>query len=169
MSPATGLVVFAIGNDARGDDALGPLLAQRIEQGAYAGVTLYAEYQLQIEHVLDLRDATAVLFIDAAHGLNQPFRFGPLEPDAGTPILSHALSPALLLGVFERVEGRVAPPAYLLALRGEAFELGAALSPAAAEALESAWAWLHGVLLAAAARQGQAHPDVKYFTDVQLI
>lgn len=169
MSAATGLVVFAIGNDARGDDALGPLLAQRIEQGAYAGVSLYAEYQLQIEHVLDLREATEVLFIDAAHGLTQPFSFSALEPDAGTPVLSHALSPAVLLGVFERVEGRAPPPAYLLALRAEAFELGAALSPAAAEALESAWAWLHGVLLAAAARQRQAHADVKYFTGAQLI
>lgn len=165
MSVAAGLVVFAIGNDARGDDALGPLLAQRIEACAFAGVTVYAEYQLQIEHVLDLRAASAVLFIDAAHGLTHSFRFDALEADAGVPVLSHALSPAVLLGVFERVEGRAPPPAYLLALRGEAFEFGAALSPAAVEALDSAWAWLHEVLLSAAAHQGQGHSDVKYFTD----
>lgn len=145
MSAAAPLVVFAIGNDARGDDALGPALAQRIAQCGFEGVTLFVEYQLQIEHVLDLRDAAAVLFIDAAQGLAQPFEVRPLQPDRGTPVLSHTLSPAVLLGVFERVEGRAPPPASLLALRGEVFELGAALSPVATEALDSAWSWLSGV------------------------
>lgn len=140
------LIVFAIGNDARGDDALGPLLARRIEHGDFAGVTLFTEYQLQIEHALDLGVAAAVLFIDAAKGLTQPFEFRPVAPDPGTPVLSHALSPAALLGVFQRVEGRAPPPSFVLALRGETFELGAALSPPAVVALESAWAWLHGRL-----------------------
>lgn len=143
-------MVFAIGNDARGDDALGPLLARRIEQGGFANVSLFIEYQLQIEHALDLRDAAAVLFIDAAKGLAQPFEFGPVEAEMGTPVLSHALSPAVLLGVYQRIEGRPPPPAMVFALRAEAFELGAPLSASATATLESAWAWLNGRLSARA-------------------
>ena len=150
MNTSGQLVVFAIGNDARGDDALGPLLARRIEQGGFADLSLFIEYQLQIEHALDLRDAAAVLFIDAAKGLARPFEFGPVEAEMSTPVLSHALSPAVLLGVYRRIEGGPPPPAVVLALRGEAFELGAPLSASAAAALESAWAWLNGRLSASA-------------------
>ncbi|WP_249115593.1 hydrogenase maturation protease [Azoarcus sp. L1K30] len=142
MSAAGGLVVFAIGNDARGDDALGPQLAVRIEQASPPGLKLFAEYQLQIEHALDLRGAAAVLFIDAAVGLEQAFEFHRTVPDPAAPLLSHALSPGALLAVFERIEGRAPPPAFVLALRGKSFELGESLSAPAASALEAGWTWL---------------------------
>ena len=142
MSTVPALVVFAIGNDARGDDALGPQLGARIEQVSPAGVKLLAEYQLQIEHALDLRDAAAVLFIDAAVGLGQAFELRAIAPDSAAPLLSHALSPAALLAVFERIEGRAPPPAFVFALRGESFELGEPLSAPAVSALDAGWAWL---------------------------
>lgn len=143
-------MVFAIGNDARGDDALGPLLAERIARRTDRALSLYVEYQLQIEHVLDLCGAGAVLFVDAAIGLARPFEFAPVVADHGTPVLSHALSPAVLLGVFERLEGAPAPPAFTLAVRGACFELGAPLSATAAAALDRAWAWLEPRLSASA-------------------
>ncbi|MCK9258615.1 MAG: hydrogenase maturation protease [Azoarcus sp.] len=142
MTAIPGLVVFAIGNDARGDDALGPQLGARIEQASPAGVEVLVEYQLQIEHALDLRGAAAVLFIDAAVGLEQPFDLHRIEPDTGAPLLSHALSPEVLLAVFQRVEGRAPPPAFVFALQGESFALGEPLSAVAEHALEAAWAWL---------------------------
>ncbi|PLX73052.1 MAG: hypothetical protein C0607_14870 [Azoarcus sp.] len=142
MSTVPGLVVFAIGNDARGDDALGPQLGARIEKVSPPGVKLLAEYQLQIEHALDLHDAAAVLFIDAAVGLRQAFELRRIELDPAAQLLSHSLSPAALLAVFERIEGRAPPPAFVFALRGESFELGEPLSAPAAGALEAGWAWL---------------------------
>lgn len=160
MSTVPGLVVFAIGNDARGDDAIGPQLGARIEEASPPGVKLLAEYQLQIEHALDLRDAAAVLFIDAAVGLEQAFELRAIEADSAAPLLSHALSPMALLAVFERIEGRAPPPAFVFALRGESFELGDPLSVPAASALEAGWRWLSARLsvsgLLAAARGAAA-------------
>ena len=60
------IVVFAIGNDARGDDALGPRIGEWLSDRQLEGVEVFVEYQLQVEHALDLREAGLVLFIDAA-------------------------------------------------------------------------------------------------------
>ena len=48
------VVVFAVGNPSRGDDALGPLLMAGLEQQDWPGVQLVSDFQLQIEHALDL-------------------------------------------------------------------------------------------------------------------
>ena len=52
------MVVFAAGNDVRGDDALGPLLLARIEGLAMATVRCVFDFQLQVEHALDLDGRT---------------------------------------------------------------------------------------------------------------
>lgn len=68
------LLVLGWGNPSRGDDALGPMLVDALV--AYAGRALPAgtvdclsDYQLQIEHALDLVGRERVLFVDAARGL----------------------------------------------------------------------------------------------------
>ena len=53
-----------------------------------------------------------------------------LTPAPTLPMLSHALEPAAVLHVAQRLGERV-PPAWQLAIEGEAFELGAGLSAAA--------------------------------------
>ena len=132
------IVVFAIGNDARGDDALGPRIGEWLADRQIEGVEVFVEYQLQVEHALDLREAGLVLFIDAAETGPAPYALYRLQPAAGTPALTHALSPQALLAVYRQVEGRDPPPAFMLAVRGESFELGAALSPAAESARDAA-------------------------------
>lgn len=132
------VVVIAVGNPSRGDDALGPLLLDRIAANC-VGLTLIGDFQLQIEHALDLCNADLVLFIDACTGMYQPATFFEISSGGRQPVLTHALSPVAVLDVFERVQACAPPPAFVLAVRGECFELGAALSDAARFALESAW------------------------------
>jgi hydrogenase maturation protease len=145
------LLVVAIGNASRGDDALGPQIAARLrDEGWFAegGETeLLEAYQLQVEDVLALRQRRAVLFIDAARpgaGLGVTLR--PLAPAAGPTAFTHALPPQALLALMPRVSASASPPAWLLAIEGEAFELGAPLSAAAgarlAQALPLARDWL---------------------------
>jgi len=148
LTTSTRLLVFAIGNDLRGDDALGPVLGERIAALQLEGVRVLPEYQLQVEHVLDMVEAGAVLFVDAARALGQVFRYEAVVPDCGTPVLSHALSPSALLGVYERINRCPPPPAYVLALDGLNFELDAPLSAGAQHALDQAWAWTKPKLLA---------------------
>jgi hypothetical protein len=50
------------------------------------------------------------------------------------------MSPSAVLTVYRQVFGREPPDAYLLAIRGEAFELGAPMSAAAERHLEAALA-----------------------------
>lgn len=148
MTTSTRLLVFAIGNDLRGDDALGPMLGERISALQLEGVCVLPEYQLQVEHVLDIAEAESVLFVDAALALGQAFRCAAVPAAGGTPMLSHALSPSVLLGVYERLNRRPPPPAYVLALDGLNFELDAPLSAGAQHALDQAWTWMQPKLLA---------------------
>lgn len=143
MSGIPPVLVFAVGNESRGDDALGPLLLRelqtRVEQTGRTGqIELIEEFQLQVENTLDMLDRELVLFVDAATGLHAPFHFSRAIPKPFDSHTSHAVAPDALLGIFQQVHNRNAPPAYILAVNGESFELGAGLSPPAIQHLEKA-------------------------------
>ena len=91
------LVVFAVGNPSRGDDALGPLLMAGLEARAQTGVVLISDFQLQIEHALDLDGCELALFIDAGTGTPAPFEFRETAPAPGRPVSSHSLPPEAVL------------------------------------------------------------------------
>lgn len=149
-------MVFAIGNASRGDDALGPLLAERLEALDLPGLHLVSEFQLQVEHALEIAGAGLVLFIDAAQGQANELRFTEIRAQAGRAAFSHALAPAAVLAVFEQVEGVAAPPAFVLGVAGDRFELGAPLSARAAQAGEAAAALLRRLLAEPAAARWRA-------------
>jgi hydrogenase maturation protease len=134
-------LVLAVGNPSRGDDALGPALLERLrEAGIEAGgdVELLTDFQLQVEHALDLRGRRGVLFVDAARpGAVRGASIVPIEADARVPPASHALRAQAVLHVAAAVDG-TAPRAWQLAIEGEAFGLGEGLSPAAQRHLAAA-------------------------------
>jgi len=66
------VLVLAVGNPSRGDDALGPELAARLEAAALPGVEVIVEFQLQVENALDLVGRERVIFIDAGTGTPAP-------------------------------------------------------------------------------------------------
>lgn len=146
MTPA--VAVFAVGNRSRGDDAVGPMLLDRLgawleAHGGAREFELFEEYQLQPENALDLADRRLALFVDACRDARDPVTFGAVG--AASPHASpstHALTPAAVLGAYMLVQGEAPPPAFVLAVRATHFELGAGLSAAAHEALEDAWVLL---------------------------
>lgn len=154
MSPAPRLVL-AVGNPARGDDGAGPWLAERLRALALPGLEVLEDYQLQVEHALDLAGREAVLFIDAAREASLPgaaastsgLALWPLQPALALPALSHALTPAGVLHVAQRL-GQALPRCWMLAVQGEQFGLGEAFSPAMRQrlpaALQRAQAWAQG-------------------------
>lgn len=129
------VVILACGNPSRGDDALGPLLLDRLQEwldaaGLAEGFELISDFQWQIEHALDLVGRRLALFIDAGMQTPAPLRFGAVPAiDAAIPD-THALSPAAVLAVLPRIAQPV-PPAFVLCVAGECFELGEGLSTAA--------------------------------------
>lgn len=140
------LLVFGWGNASRGDDALGPMFVERLRALALPGVELLDDYQLQPEHALDLAGRERVLFVDASLACAAPFEVSPLQPQRDASFSSHAMSPAALLQAYVDVHGIAPPPATLLAIRGERFELGEPVSPAAQRHLEAALRWALGFL-----------------------
>lgn len=126
------VLLFACGNPSRGDDALGPRLLEYVEAHCDLGeIDLLADFQLQIEHSLDLENRALVLFADASVAAAGPFDFIELEPAKAMHYTTHALSPAALMAVYREVSKRSPPPCFLLGIRGEAFELGMDLSETA--------------------------------------
>jgi hydrogenase maturation protease len=141
-------LVIGIGNPARGDDAIGPLLldglrAELARRGADVGtgIELLDAFQLQPEHALDLRGRRCVILVDAAVSGPAPFVYNAVVPDTSRAVTTHRLSPAALAAVYAQLYGSV-PPLKLLAVRGERFELGAALSDPARSNLDAALRWL---------------------------
>lgn len=141
-------LVFGIGNESRGDDALAPLLVRSLEGqlGTAGRVELIEDYQLQVEHVTDLAGRSAVLFVDADMSCVEPFHFSEIAAAHDHSYTSHAMTPFALLHSYRQVYGEDAPPAFLMRIRGYGFELGDPLSSAASANLEKArvriLAWL---------------------------
>ena len=140
------LVVFGWGNDARGDDGLGPLLLERVACAAWPDVRTIEDFQLQIEHALDLDGADLALFLDAGKDTPLPFSFAEVEPARGATPTTHSLAPEAVLDVYARSLGKTPPPSFTLCICGERFELGKGLSPEAAERLELAWVFVQGLM-----------------------
>lgn len=144
MSAPTPILVLGWGNPSRGDDALGPLFVERLQAalGASAAVECLTDFQLQVEHALDLVGRERVLLVDASVDAAPPFEARALRParDA-TSFGSHAMSPAALLQAFVDLHHTAPPPTTLLAIRAESFALGEPPGAAARQHLEAALDW----------------------------
>ena len=140
-------LIFGWGNPSRGDDALGPALLDAVEalrddHPEWGAVELLTDFQLQVEHALDLEGRERVLFVDAsASELDAPFSVVRLEPARDSSFTSHALSPQGVMHVYEGLKAKPPPPCHMLAIAGESFELGSALSASAQANLDAALAW----------------------------
>ncbi len=140
------LLVFAIGNESRGDDALAPLLLRQLQTENIPQVEFIEDFQLQVEHVTDLSGRNAVLFVDADMSCAAPFHFSAISAAQDNSYTSHAMTPFALLHTFRQVYGTDAPACFLLRIRGYGFELGEQISAEAsanlARATGEARAWL---------------------------
>lgn len=121
------VLLFGYGNLSRGDDALGPLLLEFVESHFdLTNIDLLTDFQLQIEHALDLENRQLVLFIDASVACNDAFDFSELKPAKDNSYTTHAMSPSAVLVVYQSIK-KMPPPCFLLGIKGERFELGEGL------------------------------------------
>lgn len=144
-------LIFGWGNPSRGDDASGPRFVELFEQLAarhpeWGEIDFLTDFQLQVEHALDLQGRQRVLFVDASTNQSSACALSVVEPRLDATFTSHAMSPQAVLQVYADIEDCAPPPCWLLSIPGAAFELGQALSPIAqqnlAVALEMAAGWV---------------------------
>lgn len=141
--PCPSILILACGNPSRGDDALGPLFLERLAAerercSDWSDIELLTDFQLQIEHAVDLEGRALALFVDASVSCPPPYQLTRLQPACDASYTSHALSPAAVLHVYRQVHHAPPPPAFQLAIRGERFELGESLSATAETNLAAA-------------------------------
>ena len=146
MSAPDPVLVIALGNPSRGDDALGPRLAERLVAAALPGVEVLCDFQLQVEHALDLEGRLRVVFVDAGAGTPAPYGLRRVVADEAWRHTSHSLSPEAVLATWARLRNDSPPPCWVLCVRGEHFGLGEELSEPAARHLEAAWPVLAGLV-----------------------
>jgi hydrogenase maturation protease len=133
------VLLFGYGNLSRGDDALGPLLLEYVERHCDLDIIeILSDFQLQIEHALDLENRRLVLFVDASVASVNAFDFALLEPSRDKSYTTHAMSPAAVLDVYQSIKKALPPPCFLLSIKAEKFELGEGLSADAENNLEKA-------------------------------
>ena len=136
-------LIFGWGNPSRGDDALGPLFVEHFTALAarhpeWGEVECLTDFQLQVEHALDLQGRRRVLFVDASVDAPAPCSLARIEAARDASFTTHAMSPQAVLKVYADIDGGEPPPCWLLAIRGERFELGEGLSAAAQQSLQAA-------------------------------
>jgi hydrogenase maturation protease len=140
------VLVFGYGNPSRGDDAVGPEFARRLEvargREVQAGaLEVLTDFQLQVEHALDVRGRQRVYFVDASGEAGAPgFAVRPVRAARDATFSTHLLSPGAVLHTCEDVLGEAPPEAFVIAIRGERFELGEPLTAAAERNLAAALA-----------------------------
>jgi len=145
-SPAP-VLILTYGNPSRGDDALGPAMFDLLEAHKRSSedlndVDLFTDFQLQIEHAVDLEDRQCILFIDAGVSCNEPFELQQLQAGRDDSFTTHAMSPASVLSVFQQINNCEPPPAYLLTIRAYKFGLGLPMSEAATQNMREAFQYI---------------------------
>ncbi len=115
------LLVIGYGNPGRGDDGLGPALAERLELLRIPGVTVETDYQLSIEHAALAAEHDVVVFADAATDASAPFYFRPISGASGDACTSHAVTPGEVLFLARSCFGAT-PRGFLLGMRAQALD-----------------------------------------------
>lgn len=137
------VLIFAVGNESRGDDALGPLLVRELDtwlntHKLSAQFELLEEFQLQVENAMDMHERDLVLFVDAGMNTHAPFYFSRATPNDAPVLYSHALEPIALLKVYQQFYKVPPPPVFILCISGESYELGEPLGAKAQQHLAAA-------------------------------
>ncbi|TNF99293.1 MAG: hydrogenase maturation protease [Gammaproteobacteria bacterium] len=137
------VLVFGYGNPSRGDDAIGPEFLRMIDRARLEGrvpdiFDVLTDFQLQVEHALDLEHRKLILFVDASVSASSAFEFSQVMASKDNSFTTHAMSPSALMAVYENVSSITAPEAFLLAIQGFEFSLGKPISNKARDNLENA-------------------------------
>jgi hydrogenase maturation protease len=145
------VLIFAIGNESRGDDAVAPLLLRRLgawldAEGIAGRFELLEDFQLQIEHATDIDRRELVLFVDAGMDTPEPYAFYRIQPDDERTLFNHAIAPEAVLSTYRQIYRQEPPPAFVLCIRGERFELGDPPSPEAEQRMELAGGFLRELM-----------------------
>jgi hydrogenase maturation protease len=130
--------VIGYGNVLRGDDGLGPRVAEAVAGWALPGVLAVAVPQLVPELAERLAAARLAVFVDACRAPeHNGVQVRRLEPANVPPTLGHTSAPEALLALALAAYGR-SPPAWAVTVPARDLGMGEGLSAATEHGLEAA-------------------------------
>jgi hydrogenase maturation protease len=115
------ILLYGFGNPGRQDDALGPLLVQKIERAGLSFVQTDSNYQLNIEDAVHIANFDLVIFVDTTVEEVDVFRVRKITPSAQITFTSHQVKPESVLAMCEDMYGRF-PETWLVGIRGYEFD-----------------------------------------------
>ncbi|MFO7974291.1 MAG: hydrogenase maturation protease [Candidatus Hydrogenedentota bacterium] len=139
------VLILGYGNPGRQDDGLGPALVETVEKWGLPNVTAEAPYQLNIEDAVTMAEHDFVVFVDAGVEVPEPYSLKRVKPVREIAFSTHSVSPEAVLALCED-HFHAKPEAYVLAVRGYAFEFEEGLSPKAQDNLTSALACVKSLI-----------------------
>lgn len=156
----TSFLVIGYGNQLRGDDGIGQLVAAEIEQWNLPQVCVEAVHQLTPELAAMLASVHGVIFVDAcvyageveellnAETAEFPVTVERIEPatEGGSFSLGHLSNPRSLLALTLALYGH-APQGWLVSVPGIHFELSDRLSPIAEKGVAAALEQIEQLIL----------------------
>ena len=142
-------LIYGYGNPGREDDALGVVLADRlqawIERTAIPGYGFDRNYQLNIEDALEVSQYDLVLFADASMEPVDNFLVSRVAPCERVQFTMHAVDPSYILYLSREIFGR-SPATFLIHIKGYQWQLKEGLSAAAHQNLEDAVAFVQSAI-----------------------
>ena len=124
------LLVIGYGNTLRGDDGVGPRVAEAVDARHLPGVRTLVCQQLSPEHAAPIALAGTVIFVDAAVDAPKEVQFRYLEPDDTSQLMAHAADPRTMLALSRDVFGHV-PHALWLTIPAEKMDFSEQLTSTA--------------------------------------
>ncbi len=148
--PKPRVLVIGFGNALRRDDAVGCLIAGKIDGWRRPDIQALAVPQLMPELAASMAAAQAVFFVDARRGSTlSDVQIELLESiDDAAPSMVHTSSPRFLLGLCRATFGRC-PPEWLVSVPAVDFSIGEGLSSIADLGMRWALAMLEQLIASA--------------------
>ena len=157
MGAPSGILIIGYGNTLRGDDGVGPRVAEAVERLQWPGVRTLVGQQLSPEYADPISRAATVVFVDAALDAPAEVQLRPLAPNDSSQLMAHAADPRTMLALARDVFGH-APEAWWLTEPVVNLEFTEVLSPTAQRGLKIALAKLRDICRAKAATEQTTPP-----------
>lgn len=139
---AADFLVIGYGNTLRGDDGVGPRVAEAIGKLNLSGVRTIVCQQLSPECADPVSRARTVVFVDAAVDAPREVQFRKLEPGESAQLMAHAADPRTLLALARDVFGH-APQAWWLTIPTVKLDFSETLTPEAQRGFAEAVKKIH--------------------------
>ena len=136
-NPPAGILVIGYGNTLRGDDGVGPRVAESIAKLELSGVRTLVVPLLTPEIADPIACAAKVIFVDACVDVPDTVQWRKLEPNESSQIMAHAADPRTMLAISRDVFGHV-PEAWWLTIPAVEMGFSESLTPAAQRGLAEA-------------------------------